>query len=243
VADVLAALRAARSATLPTTLAGQRVTLRDVAAAADPLNTMTILRLPEKRRAQARWLWASVVLGALAIGAAILLSRPTPTAPVSAPAATPSTMSAPTVTTTRPSVPAALPSPNSRPVSTTLARAAVPVTQPTSRATPEPRPTPLAVAPTPAPMGTPTTTAPAVITTGTLALILVPDAEVILDGASIGIVERRDVTLEAGPHALEVRHPDYEPLPRRFTIRAGETTTLLLDLQEKGILKAPPKKK
>ncbi len=245
VSDFLAALRAARSATLPTTVAGQRVTLRYAAPAADPLNTMTLLRLPEKRRAHSRWLWAPVVLGALAIGAAILLSRPTQTAPVSAPAATPSTtMSALAATTTRPPVQSAgVPSPNSRPVSTTLARASLPVTLPTSQATPEPRPTPLAVAPTPAPMPAPTTTAPAVITTGTLALILVPDAEVILDGASIGIVERRDVKLEAGPHALEVRHPDYEPLPRRFTIRAAETLTLLLDLQEKGILKAPPPKK
>jgi hypothetical protein len=68
-------------------------------------------------------------------------------------------------------------------------------------------------------------------------LIVVPDAEVVLDGDPIGVVGRRDIPLAAGSHALQVQHPEYEPLPRRFTIRAGETLTLLLDLQEKGIRK------
>jgi hypothetical protein len=51
------------------------------------------------------------------------------------------------------------------------------------------------------------------------------------------MLTRRDVVLEAGTHALRVLHPDYEPLPRVFVIRPGETLTLLLDLEEKGIPK------
>jgi serine/threonine protein kinase len=70
---------------------------------------------------------------------------------------------------------------------------------------------------------------------GTLALRVVPDAEVLLDGTSIGVVGQRDIPLSGGQHRLEVRHPDYQPLPRFFVIRADQTTPMLLDLQEKGI--------
>jgi hypothetical protein len=67
----------------------------------------------------------------------------------------------------------------------------------------------------------------------------VPEAEVVVDDESVGTVGRLDLPLSAGQHTLRVVHPDYEPLPRRFTIRAGETHTLILDLAEKGIPKAP----
>ncbi len=187
---------------------------------------------------------AVAVAIALGIGG-YLFTRPASPPPVATVATVPvSTLAAP-VTTTLPQQTAAVPTPvpartaraQPTPPPATLAAALL--------ATPEPRPTPTPAVHTTAPVAAatpPPTTAPAPVTTGTLALILVPDAEVILDGASIGSVGRRDLTLEAGSHSLEVRHPDYLPLPRRVTIRAAETLTLLIDLQEKGIPKVPRKK-
>lgn len=81
----------------------------------------------------------------------------------------------------------------------------------------------------------PPATAPAAPAEGTLALMVVPDAEVVLDGVSIGVVGQRDISLAPGRHQLQVLHPDYQPLSRFPTIRSAETTTLILDLQEKGV--------
>ncbi len=73
--------------------------------------------------------------------------------------------------------------------------------------------------------------------------MVVPQAEVVVDGQSLGVVSQRDILLAPGRHHLEVLHPDYQPLPRIVTIRSAQATTLILDLQEKGIRKAADKKK
>jgi len=72
---------------------------------------------------------------------------------------------------------------------------------------------------------------------GILMLVLAPESPVTVDGESIGVVSSREVPLGPGPHVVRVLHPDYKPLQRKVTIRQGATTTLTLDLAEKGIRK------
>jgi eukaryotic-like serine/threonine-protein kinase len=151
--------------------------------------------------------------------------------------------------------PSALPSPPPVPASPTMTLAAAPPA-PTPRpgaprgestpAAPAPSPaapTPVsslvtgaAAGPTPSPRLTPESPTPPPLT-GTLALIVVPPAEVFVDESGLGQVSSREVPLPPGRHLLEVRHPDYEPLRRVVRIRAGETERVVLDLAEKAIPK------
>jgi serine/threonine-protein kinase len=73
---------------------------------------------------------------------------------------------------------------------------------------------------------------------GSLTLLVVPECEVTIDGASIGLVSLKEISLSAGPHVVRLLHPDYEPLQRKLTIRPGVAQKLVLDLSEKGIRKA-----
>ena len=75
--------------------------------------------------------------------------------------------------------------------------------------------------------------------TGILRLLVVPEAQVSIDGTSLGVVAQRELTLAPGPHTVRVEHPDYQPLQRRVTIREGDTQFLVLDLAEKGIRRQP----
>jgi serine/threonine-protein kinase len=148
-------------------------------------------------------------------------TAPTPAAslePTSAPRTTPS-LRAPTAISTH--VPA-----------TTLA--APPPTPPTPApserpaATPTPAPSPTHAAATPAP-------APE---KGGLKLIVSPAAEVQLNGSSLGSVSLRELTLAPGRHVVRILHPEYEPLQRVVTVRAGIESQLVIDLREKGIRKS-----
>jgi serine/threonine-protein kinase len=115
---------------------------------------------------------------------------------------------------------------------------------PKARREPRLTPPPLATRPTtflPAPPTQvavpPTTTAPA--EAGLLFLMIVPEAEVVLDGRSLGVLASRQVRLAPGAHFVRVLHPDYEPLQRRITVREGVEAKLVLDLAEKGIRRRP----
>jgi len=195
--------------------------------------TVTVFPLP-RRRPRRRWVWAGV--GAIVAMGALLLPRG----------------SAPPIAAPRPAegekiqeAPRTPPPPLRSPLGTPepIRRKEAPAPPPKTTAPP---PTQSAheaqelPSPGPAPEASlappPSTSAPE--PSGTLALMVVPEAEVLVDGASLGVVARRDVALPAGRHQLEVRHPDYLPLPRYFTIRAAETTTLIFDLKEKGIPRA-----
>jgi serine/threonine-protein kinase len=111
---------------------------------------------------------------------------------------------------------------------------------------PSPRPTPpmrAAAGPAPtlasaAPRAEPARPAPRV-DGGTLRILVVPAAEVVIDGASVGSVSLREIALAAGPHTVRVQHPDYLPLNRKVTIQAGAVSELLLDLAEKGVRRNP----
>jgi hypothetical protein len=85
---------------------------------------------------------------------------------------------------------------------------------------------------TPSPASTPS---PAPPVTGTLRLLVVPEARVSIDGAPLGPTSRRELPLAPGLHTVRIEHPDYQPLQRRVTIREHETASLVIDLAEKGI--------
>ena len=78
--------------------------------------------------------------------------------------------------------------------------------------------------------------------TGILRLLVVPESRVSIDGASLGLVSRRELPLSFGTHTVRVEHPDYQPLQRRVTIREGAPESLVIDLAEKGIrrIRTPP---
>ena len=70
---------------------------------------------------------------------------------------------------------------------------------------------------------------------GTLQLLVVPEAEVTIDGVSIGPVSMRELSLSEGAHVIRILHPQYEVLQRTVRIRGSEPAKLVLDLAEKGI--------
>jgi hypothetical protein len=71
--------------------------------------------------------------------------------------------------------------------------------------------------------------------TGTLQIGVRPWAEVSVDGNLVGTSPIRPLDLEAGAHTLGFVHPDYLPVERQVTIRAGERTKLLVDLEAVGV--------
>ncbi len=100
---------------------------------------------------------------------------------------------------------------------------------------------PMTAASTPAPPpATPAAAAPATQPApdrGNLKLIVSPASEVTLDGVSLGSISLREVALAPGRHVVRVVHPEYQPLQRVVTVRAGIETPLVIDLREKGIRK------
>jgi hypothetical protein len=74
---------------------------------------------------------------------------------------------------------------------------------------------------------------------GVLNLIVVPPAEVFVDEESHGVVSSQEFRLSAGDHDLRFEHPRYKPYKRRVPVPAGASVEFVLDLSEKGVLKAP----
>jgi serine/threonine-protein kinase len=112
---------------------------------------------------------------------------------------------------------------------------------PPPRRSPEPAPRE-SLAARAVPTAPPATVAPARVSpadVGTLSLVIVPAAEVTVDGVSVGTVSRRELLLATGPHALRILHPLYKPLQRKVTIQPRVTQRLVLDLSEKAIPKSP----
>jgi hypothetical protein len=63
----------------------------------------------------------------------------------------------------------------------------------------------------------------------------VPWAEVVLDGTPVGTTPLAPLPLAPGTYTARLTHPDFKPLLRKVTIRAGETTPLRLDLRQDAI--------
>ncbi len=114
---------------------------------------------------------------------------------------------------------------------------------PAARPTPAP-PRPAAVVPTPVrptpiplrfdepPQPAPEPPAPVVTPRGQLQLLILPWAEVSVDGKTIGTTPMRPVALDAGEHKVVLSHPNYRPLQKTVLIRADETFTLEVDLSQ-----------
>ncbi len=105
--------------------------------------------------------------------------------------------------------------------------------------TPSPEPTPMA--PTPAPMAVAPpaaaqpTPSPTAVADGALLVVARPWADVSVDGIPRGQTPLGRVPLPPGPHAVLLTHPDYQPYPRRVTIRPGQTFRLTVDLATDGV--------
>ncbi len=79
----------------------------------------------------------------------------------------------------------------------------------------------------------------AAVEPGRLTLLVVPPAEVTIDGSSVGVVSLRHLSLAPGAHVLRVLHPDYQPLQRKVSVQSGLESKLVLDLAEKAIPRSP----
>jgi serine/threonine-protein kinase len=73
--------------------------------------------------------------------------------------------------------------------------------------------------------------------TGTLRLMVLPWAEVEVNGVLRGKTPLSPLSLPVGRHTVRLLHPDYRPIQRKVTIRAGETTLLRVDFSVQGIPK------
>jgi serine/threonine-protein kinase len=120
----------------------------------------------------------------------------------------------------------------------------------TSLATPAPSPPPSTAASgpaaspaSPAPLASPPAAQPertvSTAEPGMLVVAVSPWADVAVDGAHVGQTPLRAIALPPGPHSVLLTHPDFQPYPRRVTIRPGETVRLLVDLRTDGVRKRP----
>jgi len=99
---------------------------------------------------------------------------------------------------------------------------------------PTPMPTPIPTTP-PTPVATPAPPpAPAREPEGALLVLVTPWADVSIDGRPVGQTPLTRIPLAAGSHDVVLTHPDYVPLSRRVTVRAGETLRLVVDLPSQG---------
>src|SRR5262249_23410205 len=71
---------------------------------------------------------------------------------------------------------------------------------------------------------------PRVEATALLQTAVKPWADVSADGAPQGTTPFKPLVLSAGDHVVRLQHPDYKPLQKKVTLRAGETTKLIVDL-------------
>lgn len=195
--------------------------------------TAPVRAVPSRRP---RLAFAALVLAAAS--AFVWLARPSPAPPRPADPtlapSSPSPLSANPVTS--PAVlPTAEPEP-SRPPSVASARPSAPPS-----ATPS---APVSLpSPTPAPLQTPPASStaaslppePGVPATGFLQVGVTPWADVAIDGVIVGQTPMPRLALSPGVHDVLLSHPDYQPYPRRVTIRAGETLRLVVDLRSDAV--------
>jgi eukaryotic-like serine/threonine-protein kinase len=238
VAEALATLSNTERASLAGTPA-PRATAASGARAA--LQTVTLPR--RVLRWDPRWTRSAVAFGAVCAALAALAPRhrTTPVPSASAPAP---------VVTARADEPLAPPRIHGRgtsPAPRRSARRPPSVERPSSQALlpvreVTPLPAPVGVEPRPQPAREPVVIAddaralPAV-TRGQLQIGVTPWADVALDGVHVGTTPLAPLPLAPGTYTARFEHPDFKPLLRKVTIRAGETTPLRLDLRQDAIRK------
>jgi serine/threonine-protein kinase len=117
-------------------------------------------------------------------------------------------------------------------------------TTPKARTTASPRPAvkEVLVSPTPAPTPEPSLVPPPVTqppAPGLLRVVAIPWAQVSVDGVSKGATPFPSLSLSPGTHVLVLKHPAYEPLERRVSIRPGEAEMVRVDFKTEGKAKQP----
>ena len=144
----------------------------------------------------------------------------TPSPRVAEPSAAP-VRASPAVATAPPPTPIGAPSPvaSASPSAPAVVAVGPSVALPSS---PEAPPTPSLPAPSPIVSATPFQ--------GWLKVLAKPWADVTVDGRVAGQTPLAAIALPPGSHSVILTHPQYEPFTRRVEIRAGETTTIQLDL-------------
>jgi serine/threonine-protein kinase len=70
---------------------------------------------------------------------------------------------------------------------------------------------------------------------GSLSLLIVPQAEVVVDGRSLGQISRHEMPVSAGRHVVRILHPEYQPYQRIINVQPGVAFPLIVDLEQKGI--------
>ena len=68
-----------------------------------------------------------------------------------------------------------------------------------------------------------------------LKLLIVPPSEVTVGADALGVLSARELRLAPGDYSVRIVHPQYLPLQRKMTVRAGTTTDLVIDLSDKGV--------
>jgi hypothetical protein len=68
---------------------------------------------------------------------------------------------------------------------------------------------------------------------------VVPWAEVHIDDDAVGTTPLRPLPLSPGSHTVQLTHPDYKPVNRKVTIRAGETARIEIDLAWEAVPRRP----
>jgi hypothetical protein len=65
---------------------------------------------------------------------------------------------------------------------------------------------------------------------------------VLVDGSRVTTAPLRKIPLSPGTHVVQLVHPEYQPLQRRITLRAGQTVSLSVDLPQEGVRRAPARR-
>jgi len=89
----------------------------------------------------------------------------------------------------------------------------------------------------PAPTAAATTAPPA--EPGLVQVVVRPWGEVSIDGRVVGTTPLDRISMPPGPHALRVRHPQYELWERTIVVRAGQTEKVVVDLPAQGVRRQP----
>ena len=191
---------------------------------------------PPAQRARRPSMAIVLALAVAGVGAALLFRTAAPPAilrPTRAPSPSSPGMPSPTPPP-RAAAPAILPSPRVTPSpgpARPFAAAAAPAPSPQPTA-PAPTPEPTVAAPAAAGQPTPS---PTPVADGALLVVARPWADVSVDGIPRGQTPLGRIPLPPGPHAVLLAHPDYQPYPRRVTIRPAETFRLTVDFATDGV--------
>ncbi len=215
------------------------------ASARDLVQALESARRGEKTTAQTHGAPSRAIVGltagllAVAAGVAVVVdwSRPVSTPPLAGSPSTTAPTTLPAPNTTAPAPPPSFPAADRR-----INAPFRPAPTPTPIPGEAPAASPIASLSvvTPPPSATPSPTPPlARPAEGSLLVMVTPWADVRIDDVPVGQTPLKALPLPPGPHSVLLTHPNYQPYPRRVTIRAGETFRLEVDLRSDGVRRAP----